>query len=867
MKFLEIISSSLPNDTNIIAFESFDQLLKLNSLKINIQTSNASLDLDELLGNPIVISMVTDSGYKRFFHAYVIAAEDLGLRFNKSIYSLSLSGWLWYLDQNNNSRIFQDLDVLEIISQVFSGHNSANFKIEVDRKYDKRVYCVQFGETDYHFVSRLMEEEGLWFYIDHSISSHTVVITNRQGFPKLSSIYNTLDFVPDSEENRVIREGVQKINRTHKMRPLKVVLRDFDYHKPSYLLHRTLTNSHKILSENNLEWYDFGTGFSTDERGDHLASIQLKAFQAEGKFLYCESNALGICAGYSFRLSLHPDSSRNRGYKVISCRYFIDVDAPDNRGQGNTVRCEFVALADDVPFHPLRVTSKPHVSGMHSATVVGPKGSEVHTDNMSRIRVHFHWDRYKTVEEDASCWIRVSQAWAGKGWGLIAMPRVGQEVLITYVDGDLDRPLVTGIVYNGDNPPPYKLPERIRYTGIVSRSLRHGTPENASQITIDDLRGNERVLIHAERDYQKTVERNLATAVANNSTTAVAQTATTTSTNKVSINNNVFTATGRSATFNGVQFRTFGQSLDLTGTAFNAAMFTTQAIAFEDTYAGVVVQRVGWADTKEAMRTASVGAEYNQIGFMQVQRATAHTYTGHSQAYSAYNFSQHQNIVSIHQDEHKKVDSEKKRAAFSEFFGCNEKSKVGSIKIHFGQEQKRVDGDSSSEIQIGDQMKFGNLDLTINGNLDDRCLMTKKSALTVLSYSTSSTTVKFTPGKIEYGKATTKSDAEVSPVPAVSGGFPFSGTPSQTAVIPPAPKPPAPDAAMAIASIVSAAGPASVGIQGAQALINERFKTTTAASKPATPASAASTTGSVIKEKITETVQEKIDVTASIVKK
>jgi type VI secretion system secreted protein VgrG len=827
MKFLEIISSSLPDDANIIAFESFDQLLKLNSFKINIQTSNSSLDLDDLLGNPIVISMVADSGYKRFFHAHVIAAEDLGLRFNKSIYSLSLSGWLWYLDQNNNSRIFQDLDVLEIISQVFAGHNTANFKIDVDRKYDKRVYCVQFGETDYHFVSRLMEDEGLWFYIDHSISSHTVVITDRQSFPKLASIYNTLDFVPDSEENRVIREGVQKINRTHKMRPLKVVLRDFDYHKPSYLLHRTLNNSHKSLSEKYLEWYDFGTGFSTDERGDHLASIQLKAFQAEGKLLYCESNALGICAGYSFRLSLHPDSSRNRGYKIISCRYFIDVDAPDNRGQGNTVKCEFVALADDVPFHPLRVTSKPHVSGMHSATVVGPKGSEVHTDSMSRIRVHFHWDRYKTVEEDASCWIRVSQAWAGKGWGVIAMPRVGQEVLITYVDGDLDRPLVTGIVYNGDNPPPYKLPERIRYSGIVSRSLRHGTPEHASQITIDDLRGNERVFIHAERDYQKTVERNISTAVGNNSTTAVAQTATTTSTNSITIQNSSHTANARLAHFVSKQFVANGMSMSLNGTLSTSILFNSSAVAFDTSFRGVSNNRVGWGDGKFGLVDTRVGTFIKSVAFSQNVRSTATMYTQNSQNFNSYLFLQNQLGIHVNGAEEVDTGSEKVQIHKWHIETKNLYLKKDSTHAHGATEDYLL---QSRHFDIGPYQKriHGSFIRRIYGFHSDYADSDAK--IYVLGPITEAVKVKiFQDSHIVAAPGSEEPRAPKS-VSSLSG----PGMPPQMSVTPPQPTPKVPEAAVILNAIGTAAGPAVVGLEGGQALLQKYFSETsgTSANKP-----------------------------------
>ncbi|MFG6740362.1 type VI secretion system tip protein TssI/VgrG, partial [Burkholderia pseudomallei] len=206
---------------------------------------------------------------------------------------------------------------------------------------------------------------------------------------------------------------------------------------------------------------------------------------------------------------------RNRRYYVTNSELTFIQDGPDSTSQGRNVAVKFRALADDQPFRPLLVTKRPRVPGIQSATVVGPEMSEVHTDKLGRIRVHFHWDRYKTTEADASCWIRVTQAWAGKGWGVLAMPRVGQEVIVVYVDGDLDRPLATGIVYNGENPTPYDLPKDIRYTGLVTRSIkRAGGIPNASQLTFDDQHGAERVMIHAERDLQQTVERNSSTSIA-----------------------------------------------------------------------------------------------------------------------------------------------------------------------------------------------------------------------------------------------------------------------------------------------------------------------------------------------------------------
>jgi type VI secretion system secreted protein VgrG len=548
--------------------------------------------------------------------------------------------------------VFQNLTVPQIVEQVFVNHNRTDYRFDLQQNYDPREYCVQYRESDLRFIKRLLEDEGIYFWIEHEAERHVVILSDAQRFDDLAEPYSTMRFLPDGEENRAIvgREGVQRLQRTRRIRPNNVALRDFDYHVPSNRLDSDAQVDQQTLAGITLEHYDYAAGYSDTGRGEWLARLRLEAYQAESHVLKGQSNARGLRTGKAFTLVGHPDQNRNRRFFVMATELVFIQDGPDSTSlQGLNVAGNFLALADDRVFHPLCVTVKPIVAGIHSATVVGPVNSEIHTDKLGRIRVHFHWDRYKTVEEDASCWIRVSQAWAGKGWGVIAMPRVGQEVLITYVDGDLDRPLVTGIVYNGDNPTPYDLPKEIRYTGIVSRSLRQGKVFQASQLTFDDTLGAERVMIHAERDLQNTVERNIAIAVGQDLNTKVAATTTTTTKNAITyiavdikhiglaiayrdvamtFNGINMTQNGVNTTHNGVNTTFNGVNTTFNGvnSAFNGINTTFNGV--NTTFNGVATTITGAATNVVGVNTTMIGVNTTTLGVTTVTTGVSTAVTG-----------------------------------------------------------------------------------------------------------------------------------------------------------------------------------------------------------------------------------------------
>ncbi|KVN39925.1 type IV secretion protein Rhs [Burkholderia pyrrocinia] len=609
------------------------------SYQLDLLSSDPGLDLDALLGTPLSADIDLGNGTVRTFSTYVFGGYDTGQLSGQYTYTLELGSWLSFLEENQNSRIFQNLTVPQIVEQVFQGHQRTDYRFELEGAYDVREYCVQFQETDLSFVKRLLEDEGIYFWIEHETDRHVVVLSDTQRFSDQPSPYGQLQYLPDGEEARAIqgREGVQRLQQIRRVRPNNVALRDFNYLVPSNRLDSDAQmQPAPALSGVQLEYYDYAAGYQDEQTGERLARLRLEAFQAEAHVLVGEANARGLTTGQAFALMGYPAAARNRRYYVIGSELSFIQDGPDSTSQGSNVAVKFRALADDQPYRPLLATKRPKVPGIQSATVVGPQVSEVYTDSLGRIKVHFHWDRYKTVEADASCWIRVSQAWAGKGWGVLAMPRVGQEVLVTYVDGDLDRPVVTGIVYNGENPTPYDLPKDARYTGLVSRSIKQaGQAQNGSQLTFDDQYGAERLMLHAERDMQQTVERNSSTSVGQDSNLVVKGTLTKVKSISIGKPGNSVSYTGLSAKFTGVSTSFTGHSTSFTGvsTGFTgvSTSFTGVSTGFtgvSTSFTGVSTGFTGISTSFTGMSTSLTGSSNSVTGVSNGMTGISSSMTG-----------------------------------------------------------------------------------------------------------------------------------------------------------------------------------------------------------------------------------------------
>ncbi|AIV55482.1 Rhs element Vgr family protein [Burkholderia pseudomallei MSHR1153] len=654
MRLIELRSPLLDPDAVALSFVVHESLSQEPSYQLDLLSHDPDLDFDALLGSTLSADIDLGEGDIRTFNTHVFGGYDTGQMSGQYTYTLELRSWLSFLAENRNSRIFQNMSVPQIVEQVFQGHQRNGYRFELEGTYEPREYCVQFQETDLNFVKRLLEDEGIYFWVEHEPDRHVVVISDTQRFEDLPLPNDTLEYLPDGEESRAIqgREGVQRLQRTRRIKSNNVALRDFDYHAPSNKLDSDAQQvSPPNLEGIPLEYYDYAAGYREPEQGERLARLRLEAIQAESHTLVGEANARALATGRAFTLIGHPALGRNRRYYVTNSELTFIQDGPDSTSQGRNVAVKFRALADDQPFRPLLTAPRPEVPGIQSATVVGPEMSEVHTDKLGRIRVHFHWDRYKTTEADASCWIRVSQAWAGKGWGVIAMPRVGQEVLVTYVDGDLDRPLVTGIVYNGENPTPYDLPKDIRYTGLVSRSIkRAGGYQNASQITFDDQRGAERVMIHAERDMQQTVERNSSTSIAQDLNLSVKGTSTSVVGISISFTGISVSYTGLSVSFTGVSTSFTGLSTSFTGVSTSFTGVSTSFTGVDTSFKGVSTSFTGVDTSFKGVSTSFTGVSTSLTGSSNSVTGVSNSMTGISSSWTDVSMSttgQSQSITGV----------------------------------------------------------------------------------------------------------------------------------------------------------------------------------------------------------------------------
>jgi type VI secretion system secreted protein VgrG len=638
MRLIELRCPLLDQSAVALSFVARERLAQEPAYQLDLLSTDPDLDLDAMLGAALSLDIDLGDGAIRSFNTHIVGGHDAGQLSGQYLYTLELGSWLSFLAANRNSRIFQHMTTPQIVEAIFRQHGRQGYRLELEAHYREREYCVQFQETDLNFVKRLLEDEGIYFWIEHARDQHVVVISDTQRFRDLEAPHDILRYLPDGEEFRAIpgREGVQRLQRVRRIRPNGVAVRDFNYHVPSNRLDSDAQAPQPGLANIPLEHYDYGAGHADTEHGEQLARLRLEALQAETQAFTGQANVRALAVAQAFTLEGHSAATRNRRYYVTETELSYVQDGPDSTSQGRNVTAQLRALADDQPYRPLLTTRKPRVAGIQSATVVGPETSEVHTDALGRIRVHFHWDRHTTTEDDASCWIRVSQAWAGKGWGMVTMPRVGQEVLVTYLDGDLDRPLVTGAVYNGDNPLPYDMPKDVRYSGIVSRSVNSaGQLQHASQLTFDDKRGAERVLVHAERDLQQTVERNSSVSIGQHLSESVEGTSTSYTAHSVSHTGVSVSYTGISASFTGtaarfIQLSTshIGQSTSFTGKNTSFTGVSTAFTGVTTTFRGINTAFTGMSTSFTGLNTSITGANNSVTGVSNSMTGMASSLTG-----------------------------------------------------------------------------------------------------------------------------------------------------------------------------------------------------------------------------------------------
>lgn len=483
-----------------------EELGRLFSYELQLNSLDANIDLNQLLGKPMSVSLQLADGGERYFHGLVARCSQNIDQGQFASYQVTLRPWLWLLSRTSDCRIFQNLSIPQIIKQVFRDLGFSDFEDALSRPYREWEYCVQYRETSFDFVSRLMEQEGIYYFFRHEQDRHVLVLADAYGAHATVPGYTSVPYYPKDEQQRE-RDHMHNWHLVQQVQPGSLELNDYDFQRPSASIdvRSAMPRPH---TAGDYPLYDYPGTYVKSEDGEHYARTRIEALQTLHEQVEFSGNARGLGSGHLFSLTGFSRRDQNREYLILGARYYITQERLESGGGAASAQFDSSLTCIDAQqsFRPLANTHRPIVKGPQTALVVGPQGEEIWTDQYGRVKVHFYWDRHDQSNENSSCWIRVSQSWAGKNWGSMQIPRIGQEVIVSFLEGDPDRPIITGRVYNAEQTVPYDLPENATQSGMKSRSSKGGSPANFNEIRMEDKKGLEQLYIHAERNQDIVVE-------------------------------------------------------------------------------------------------------------------------------------------------------------------------------------------------------------------------------------------------------------------------------------------------------------------------------------------------------------------------
>ncbi len=510
------IDTPLGSDVLLLAdFRGDEGLSNLFSFELKLLSENHNISFKKIIGKNVTVFIDLADGSRRYFNGLISRFSQAGgdqpdREIQWAYYTATMVPWFWLLTRTADSRIFQELSIPDIVEKIFSDHGFSDYKFRLHGSYEPRNYAVQYRETDFNFVSRLLEEEGIFYFFEHEENKHTLVLADspaeHKPCPTQESARYRLTGGVWGEEDMISGLEVMK-----EIRAGKYSLSDFNFEIPNTDLEVTADSKRK-LGPGEREIYDYPGEYPKRNQGDRLVNIRMEEEEARITTIHGAGNCRAFTSGYRFRLlDYFRDDMNEKEFVLVRVKHGANQEATYRSGTTtgadeaeSSYENYFECIPHEVPFRPARVTAKPVVEGVQTAIVVGPSGEEIYTDEHGRVKVQFHWDREGKNDENSSCWMRVSQLWAGAGWGAMWIPRIGHEVIVDFVEGDPDRPIITGRVYHGNNKPPYPLPAEKTKSTIKSDSSKGGGGFN--EIRIEDKKGDEQIFVHAEKDQDVRVK-------------------------------------------------------------------------------------------------------------------------------------------------------------------------------------------------------------------------------------------------------------------------------------------------------------------------------------------------------------------------
>jgi type VI secretion system secreted protein VgrG len=508
------ISTPLGKDVLLLrGFSGSEAISQLFHFDLDLLSENDSIKFQDVVGKSVTLRIYDAAGAERHWNGFVSRFSQGGQDRRLTAYRAQMVPWLWFLTRTADCRIFQNQKAPDIIQKIFKDLGFADFKLRLYGDFVTRDYCVQYRETDFNFVSRLMEEEGICYYFEHSDGKHTLILANDASAHDPCPNQKTARY--DFRGGSVVYEDVvTEWQYQEEFRPGKWAQTDYNFETPSSSLAVTASG------KNSYEIYEYPGEYRVRPAGESLAKIRLQEQTTPAIVFPGASGCRYFSPGYQFTLQDHYRSDLNQAYLLTAVRHMASQGGSYQVGGGGgeepTYHNSFECIPFSTPYRPARVTPEPFVQGCQTAVVVGPAGEEIYTDKYGRVKVQFHWDREGKKNENSSCWIRVSHPWAGQGWGAISIPRIGQEVIVDFLEGDPDQPIITGRVYNAGQMPPFGMPAGAVVSGVKSNSTKGGGGFN--EISLNDTKGTELINIHGQYDMQTKVEHDQRLNVVNNRT-------------------------------------------------------------------------------------------------------------------------------------------------------------------------------------------------------------------------------------------------------------------------------------------------------------------------------------------------------------
>ncbi|WP_112173990.1 type VI secretion system Vgr family protein [Paraburkholderia unamae] len=490
-----------------------DELGRLSEYRLDLLCLSGGLTPGEMLGQDLSVELTLPSGPTREFNGIVtmfrMSSAGKGIYGSMSRYEAIVRPRLWLLTRGSHYRFFHEMTVTDIVKTVLDEYQ-VDMVNRCTTTYPKREHCAQYRETDFAFVSRLMEHEGIYYYFEHESGKHTMVLADSGDVHTPISHYDAIAYDP-AETPWKERECIYHWRLGGELQTGFYETNDYDFQKPSASLHQglksraTRTQPYDPASYTGQEHL---SGYTEASEGDRYARVGAEIHQSRNEIVEGRSTARGVWPGGLFRLNGHPSDAQNDSYLVVSASYEINSDTYVSTfaagAQPALFDCAFTALRKSNQFRSARTTPRAVASGPQTAVVVGESGAEITTDSYGRIKVAFHWEQLMPASPTKSdmnrCWVRVAQGWAGNQWGAFFLPRIGHEVLVEFIEGDPDQPVVTGSVYNASLMPPYKLPDDSAVSTIKSNSTTGGGGYN--EVRFKDAKGNEQLFFHAQKDHE-----------------------------------------------------------------------------------------------------------------------------------------------------------------------------------------------------------------------------------------------------------------------------------------------------------------------------------------------------------------------------